>query len=150
MSKRYLRRVEMIYGQIKVQTANQELVFSLYDEIPEPDLVGFKVVARYTLPELSDLTLYQSPSGMYIVTLYDTTTEVIWSISDNPLEALETAFRNLLANNVHDIFRVIKGLLSEDEDAKIEAEKMLKDYDELKEAFNKMREEVKAKLYQTA
>lgn len=139
----------MIYGQIQVQTADQELVFSLYDEIPEPDLVGLKVVARYTLPEPSDLTLYQY-GDLYIVTLYDTTTEVIWSISNDPLEALETAFRNLMANEIHNIFRVIKGLLSNDENAKMEAEKMLKDYDKLKEAIDQMREEVKAKLYQTA
>ena len=40
--------------------------------------------------------------------------------------------------------------MSEDEDAKMEAEKMLKDYNELKKAIDQMREEVKAKLYQTA
>ena len=140
----------MIYGQIKVQTPNQQLIFSLYDEIPEPDLVGLKVIVRQTMTESdADLTLYQY-SKYYIVTLYNTDSEVIWGISDDPLEALETAFRNLMAINIHDIFRIIKGLLDNDEDARMDAENLLSDYEELKEAIDKMREEVKAKLYKTA
>ena len=139
----------MIYGQIQVQT-NQELVFSLYDEIPEPDEIGLKVVTRYTMTDSdSDLTLYQY-SKYYIVTLYNGNSEVIWSISDDPLEALETAFRNLMAVEIHYIFRVIKGLLDNDEDAKMDAENLLSDYNELKKAIDQMREEVKAKLYKTA
>ena len=130
----------MIYGQVQVQTPNQQLVFSLYDEIPEPDEIGLKIIGRQTLSDGSDITLYQTPSGIYVVTLYNTSSEVIWGISDDPVEALDTAMVNMFGSWSTYHFGVLEDLLKCDEDAKMEAEKVLKEYKEFKEAFYKLQE----------
>lgn len=133
----------MIFDKVQIVVENQVYTLSLNDEIPEEVVEKILLVARYTLKGPSDISLYKY-GNFYITTLYDTTTEVIWSISDDPFEALDYAFRNLVS--IDDAFGVLKGCLEGSEDSKLEAEKLVRDYEELKEAFNKLREEVEAEI----
>ena len=139
----------MIYGKVELNCNGKLFSIELGDEVPPEveECPQVEILARYSFnTSPGDITLYRFNGGLYGVTLYDTTTEVIWSISDNVLEAIKVAQDNLMSDYVNDLVKVVKGLLEGDEDSKLEAERILREIGELKQAFDSIRERVKIQL----
>ena len=138
----------MIYGKVELNCNGKLFSIELGDEVPPEveECPQVEILARYSFnTSPGDITLYKL-GNVYGVTLYDTTTEVLWAISDNPLEVVKVAQDNLMSGYVNDLVKVVRGLLEGDEDSKLEAERLLREIGEVKQAFDSLRERVKLQL----
>ena len=137
----------MLLGKLDILCREYNKVFSIEigEDFPvdEDSCKDIKLVTRKSFSNAQgDVSVYKY-NDAYIVTLYNTSSEVVWSISTDPNEAINFAEDYIMSTYVSYLTNVVKRLLLNDDDAKLEAEKLIRDINELKQVFDEIRSVVK-------
>ena len=143
----------MLLGKLDILCREYNKVFSIEigEDFPvdEDSCKDIKLVTRKSFSNAQgDVSVYKY-NDVYIVTLYNTSSEVIWSIATEVIEAINFAEDYIRSTYTSDLVNVIKRLLQNDDDAKLEAEKLIRDIDELKQVFDEIRSVAKQKAVAT-